>query len=92
MREIGWLVGDTTRPYQYPVEVGYLTTRFATQMDPKSNSRVLKDPQLRITPRGIFELHVRLSAREEGRSIADQRRLSLHYLPAPELLAEMDRK
>lgn len=56
---IGW-IDRTSRPYQRQVEAGRLSTRVQSYIHPHSGETVVAKPQVRITVKGLHELHKRL--------------------------------
>ena len=60
----GWIYRDAERewrPYQAQVDTGRLATRARSHHHPRTGELVLDAPQLRVTPKGMAEIHRRLA-------------------------------
>ena len=64
IREWG-LVDDRDRPYQQYVDRGLIRSRARTYEHPHTGERKAARPQLRITPKGLHEIRVRLARTNE---------------------------
>jgi anti-repressor protein len=56
LRQAGWIDGRGT-PYQRHIECGRLAVRIRTYDHPHTGEPTLAAPQVRITPKGLVELH-----------------------------------
>lgn len=59
LRQIGW-VDRKSVPYQSRVDQGLLCSRARHYDHPRTGERILADPQLRITAKGLGKLHALL--------------------------------
>jgi anti-repressor protein len=74
MREIGW-IDYRGEPYQDQINAGRLTTRIQTYTHPHTGEPTLATPQIRVTPKGVVELHYHFKSRETGEHVMDLRRV-----------------
>lgn len=63
LREIGW-VDPAGIPYQRHVDLGRLRSRARYYTHARTQERVLADPQIRITPKGVADLRTILATKE----------------------------
>lgn len=64
LREIRWIDAKDT-PYQRHIDAGRIRTRPTSYDHPKTGVRVLADPQVRITAKGLADLHRMLTGETE---------------------------
>lgn len=63
LREIGW-VDASGIPYQRHVDLGRLRSRARYYTHARTQERVLAEPQIRITPKGVADLRTILATKE----------------------------
>ena len=63
LREIGW-VDPQGIPYQRHVDLGRIRSRARYYTHARTQERVLADPQIRITPKGVADLRTILATKE----------------------------
>lgn len=63
LREIGW-VDPAGIPYQRHVDLGRIRSRARYYTHARTQERVLADPQIRITPKGVADLRTILATKE----------------------------
>lgn len=63
LREIGW-VDPAGIPYQRHVDLGRVRSRARYYTHARTQERVLADPQIRITPKGVADLRTILATKE----------------------------
>lgn len=56
LRDWKWL-DRKNRPYQRHIEAGRIRTRVTTYEHPRTGERILTDPQVRITGKGLADIH-----------------------------------
>lgn len=63
LREVGW-IDKRGIPYQSRVDQGLIRSRVRSYDHPRTGERMLAEPQVRITAKGLARLHVLLGGRE----------------------------